>query len=150
MKNDLGLRFYKIVIEPLLFGDQKIKGKKFANGVRTNFRKEDTMRIFLSDEKFFNINGVYNSQNDRVWAIGRDDADKNGDIRQRQRFPQEIVVRLAAFSKVVTPLVIFDQGTVDHTVYIEKVVPIASKYGNQVFGSDWIFNGMVLDLTRII
>ena len=42
MKNDLGLRPYKKVIEPLLSNDQKIKRKKFANWVRPNFRKEDT------------------------------------------------------------------------------------------------------------
>ena len=36
-------------------------------------------------------------------------------------------------------MVIFDKGTVDHAVYIEKVLPVALKYGNQVFGSDWVF-----------
>ena len=66
MKNDQGLCPYKKVIEPLLSNDQKIKRKKFANWLRTNFRKEDTMTILFSDEKFFDIDGVYNSQNDRV------------------------------------------------------------------------------------
>ena len=42
MKNDLGLYLYKIVIELLLSDDQKIKWKKFASWVWTNFRKEDT------------------------------------------------------------------------------------------------------------
>ncbi|CAF2138385.1 unnamed protein product [Rotaria magnacalcarata] len=41
--------------------------------------------------------------------------------------------------KGVTPLVILDEGTVDHAVYIEKVLPVVLKYGNQVFGSDWVF-----------
>ena len=66
LKVDLGLKPYKKVIEPLLSDDQKIKRKKFANWVQNNFRKEETMRILFSDEKFFDINGVYNSQNDRV------------------------------------------------------------------------------------
>ena len=39
----------------------------------------------------------------------------------------------------LTPLVILDEGTVDYTVYIEKVLPVALKYGNQFFGSDWVF-----------
>ena len=38
-ENDLGLHSYKVVIKPLLFGDQKIKRKKLANLVRTNFPK---------------------------------------------------------------------------------------------------------------
>ena len=74
VKNDLELRSYKIVIEPLLSNDQKIKRTIFANRVRTNFRKENTMRILFSDEKFFDVDSVYNSQNDRVWAVDRADA----------------------------------------------------------------------------
>ncbi|CAF1131772.1 unnamed protein product [Rotaria magnacalcarata] len=49
------------------------------------------------------------------------------------------MVWLGACSKGVTPLVILDEGTVDHAVYIEKVLLVALKYGNQVFGSDWVF-----------
>ena len=83
MKNDLELRPYKKVIEPLLSNDQKIKRQKFANWVRTNFRKEHTMRILFSDEKFFDIDGVDHSQNDRMWGVDRTDANKNGGIKQR-------------------------------------------------------------------
>ena len=84
MKNDLGLRVYKIVIESLLSDDQKIKRKKFVNWIRTNFREEDTMRIFFSNEKFFDIDGVYDSRNDPVWAVDRDDAYNKYGIRQRR------------------------------------------------------------------
>ena len=135
MKKDLGLRPYKKVIEPLLSNDQKIKRKKFANWVRTNFRKEDTMRILFSDEKFFDIDDVYNSQNDRVWAVDRADADKKGGIKQRQK----VMVWLGACSKGITSLVILDEGTVYHTVYIKRVLPVALKYGNETFGRDWVF-----------
>ena len=68
MKNDLGLHPYKIIIELLLYNDQKVKRKKFANWLRTNFRRGGTVRILFSDEKFFDIDGIYNSQNDWVWA----------------------------------------------------------------------------------
>ncbi|CAF4630188.1 unnamed protein product [Rotaria magnacalcarata] len=139
LKNDLGLHPYKKVVEPLLSDDQKIKRKKFTSWIRTNFRKEETMRILFSDEKFFDIDGVYNSQNDRVWTIDRADADKNGGIKHKRKFPQKVVVWLGACSKGVTPLVILNEGIVNHAVYIEKVLPDALKYGNQVFGSDWVF-----------
>ena len=36
------------------------------------------MRILFSDEKFFDIDGIYNSQNDRVWAVACADADGKG------------------------------------------------------------------------
>ncbi|CAF2054397.1 unnamed protein product, partial [Rotaria magnacalcarata] len=89
LKIDLGLKPYKKVIESSLSDDQKIKRKQFANWIRNNFRKEETMRILFSDEKFFEIDGVYNSQNDRVWAVDRADADEKGGIQQRRKFPQK-------------------------------------------------------------
>ena len=96
------------------------------------------MRTLLSDEKFFDIDDVYNSQNDRMWAVDRADANKNVALNRR-KFPSKVMVWLGACSKDVTPLVILDEGTVDHTVYIEKMLPVALKYGKQVFGSDWLF-----------
>ncbi|CAF1547238.1 unnamed protein product [Rotaria magnacalcarata] len=32
-----------------------------------------------------------------------------------------------------------DDRTVDHDCYIKNVLPAALKYGNKVFGDDWIF-----------
>ncbi|CAF1138777.1 unnamed protein product [Didymodactylos carnosus] len=74
-------------VEPLLTDDHKIKRQKFANWIRTNFRKEETMRILFSDEKMFDIDGVYNAQNDRVWAVDRAEADKKDDTNQKRQFP---------------------------------------------------------------
>ena len=34
---------------------------------------------------------------------------------------------------------ILDDGIVDYDYYIKKVLPVALKYGNKVFGDDWIF-----------
>ena len=137
MKSDLGLRSYKKVTEPLLSNVQKIKRKKFANWVRTNFRREETMRIFFSDEKFFGSDSVDNSQNDPIWAVDCADADKKGGIKERRKFAHKVMVWLCVCSMSITPLVILDEGTVDHTVYIKKVVlPIALKYGNETFGRD--------------
>ena len=74
-----------------------------------------------------------------MWAVNRADADKKGGIKQKRKFPQKVMVWLGVCSKGVTPLVILDEGTVDHSCYIEKVLPVALKYGNEVFGNDWIF-----------
>ena len=68
-------------------------------------------------------------------AVDRADADKKGGIKQRQK----VMVWLAASSKGITPLFILDEGTVDHTVYIKKVLPLALKYGSETFSRDWVF-----------
>ena len=139
MKNDLGLRSYKKVIEPLLSNDQKIKRKKFANWLRTNFQKEDTMTILFSDEKFFDIAGVDEFSKRSSGTVDRTDADKKDGIKQRRKFPWKVMVWLGACFKGITSLVILDEGTVDHTVYIKKVLSVALKYGNETLGRDWVF-----------
>ena len=113
----------------------------------------------FSDEKMFDIDGVYNTQNDRIWAVNRDEANQKGGVHQKKTFPEKVMVWLGVCSKGVSPLVIFEQGsffimhlievqffyyafnqgTVDHDRYIKEVLPVALKYGNHVFGNDWTF-----------
>ena len=81
------------------------------------------MRFLFSDEKMFDIDGVYNSQNERIWAPSRADADAKGGITQIQKFPENVMVWLGAYVKGVSPLVIFEEGTVDHERYIQEVLP---------------------------
>jgi len=83
LKVDFGLKLYK---------------KKWSN-----FRKEDTLQIIFSDEKFFVIDGVYNAQNDRVWAVNRTDANKKGGIKQKRKFLQKVMVWLGACHKGIAP-----------------------------------------------
>ena len=57
---------------------------KSSNG--NNLRKEDTLKILFSDEKMFDIDGVSNTQNDRVWAVDRADAMPfSGDKNSRKK-----------------------------------------------------------------
>ncbi|CAF4754971.1 unnamed protein product, partial [Rotaria socialis] len=53
----------------------------------------------------FDIDEMYNSQNDRIWTVNRQEADKAGGV--------------------------FPVGN--------YVLPVALKYGNELFGNDWIF-----------
>ena len=51
--------------------------KQSVNWLRTNLRKENTLRILFSDEKFFDIDGVYTYENGGLWVINRADADES-------------------------------------------------------------------------
>ncbi|CAF4205301.1 unnamed protein product [Rotaria socialis] len=139
LKDDLKLKSYKKNTQPKNSEAQKAKRFKFANWIRTNFRKEDTLRFLFSDEKMFDIDGVHNSQNERIWAPSRADADVKGGIRLVQKFPKKVMVWLGACSKGVSPLVIFENGTVDHEQYIQEVLPVALKFGNDMFSDNWTF-----------
>jgi hypothetical protein len=43
-------------------------------------------------KKMFDLDGIYNSQNQRIWAVSRDEADEKGGIKMRQKFPQKVMV----------------------------------------------------------
>ena len=75
LRNDSRLRVNKIQIELLLANEHKEKRMNFVNRIQTSFQEENTMRILFSDEKMFDIDGIYNSQNDRIWAVNRSAAD---------------------------------------------------------------------------
>ena len=49
------------------------------------------------------------------------------------------MVWLGVCSKGITPLVIFEEGILDHDRYIKEVLPVALKYGNKIFSNDWAF-----------
>lgn len=90
-------------------------------------------------EKFVDIDSVYNLQNDQVWAVNHADANEKNGIKQKRKFSQKLMVPLDVCSKSITLLVILDEEAIDHAVYIEKMVRVALKYENQVFGNDWVF-----------
>ena len=89
---------------------EKLKREKFANWVRTNFKKEGT--CFLT-KKIFDIDGVCNAQNNRVWVVDRDEADEKGGRKQKRKFSQKIMIWLVVCSKGVRSLVILGKGTTD-------------------------------------
>ena len=87
----------------------------------------------------FNIDGVYNLQNDRIWAVNRQKADKAGVTKQKRKFLEKVMVWLGVFSKVVSPLVVLGTESMNHEQDIKDVLPVALKYGNETFENDCIF-----------
>ena len=49
------------------------------------------------------------------------------------------MIWLSVCSKGVSPIVIFDEGTIDHARCIREVLPVTLKYGNDILGSYWTF-----------
>ena len=60
------MKLYKITVEPLLKDEHKAQQKRFSNWARKKFQKEDKMTIPFSDEKTFDLDGIYNSENYRM------------------------------------------------------------------------------------
>ena len=137
--DDLHYRAYKMIQEPTLTEEQKQNRKKFAHWIKNNFNKNDLRKWLFSDEKQFDIDGVYNSQNIRIWAPSRAEANTRGGVKKTRKFPARVMVRLGACSAGLSRLVLLDKGSVNHEVYIEEVLPVALKFGNKALGDYWTF-----------
>ena len=72
------MKLYKTTVELLLKDEHKAQRKKIRQLGGKKFWKEDTMRILFFDEKMFDLDGIYNSQNDRIWAVNREEANRRG------------------------------------------------------------------------
>ena len=60
-------------------------------------------------------------------------------LGKKRKFLQTVTVCLGVCSKGVSPLMIFEDGTMDYDRYIKKVLPVVLKFGNDMFGTDWTF-----------
>ena len=96
------MRAYKVQNEPWLADKHKEKRVKSANRIRTNFRKDNTMKTLFSNGKMFDIDGIDNSQNDEIWAVNRSTADRKGGIRQKCKFLQKVMAWFGICSKGVS------------------------------------------------
>ena len=85
---------YKRIKQPKLSDLQKKKRSKFANWVLNNYVKEDINRRLFSDEKFFDLDGIYNAQNNWIWAPSREEADKRSVVYEKIRLPVKVMVWL--------------------------------------------------------
>ncbi|CAF2156435.1 unnamed protein product [Rotaria magnacalcarata] len=63
--DDLHLHFYHVTIQPNLKGEHKQGRVSFAYWIRKSLRKQDQEKILFFDEKYFELDGMYNRQNDR-------------------------------------------------------------------------------------
>ena len=92
IKDDLGFKSYVKRIAPKLIDTQKSKRYSFGIWTRKNIRKSTARKILFSDEKRFDIDGVYNRQNDRIYAPSRQEADSNGGVHGKSKYPQDVCV----------------------------------------------------------
>ena len=85
LRKDLKMKPYKKTVEPLLKDEHKAQRKKFTNWARKKFRKENTIRILFFDEKIFDLDGIYNSQNGRIWTVNREEVNRRGGEKKARK-----------------------------------------------------------------
>lgn len=139
IKEDLGYKSYVKRVAPKLTDAQKKKRYSFGIWARKNIKKSMVRKVLFSDEKRFDTDGVYNRQNDRVYAPNREEADRRGGIRRKTKFPTGVMVWLGACYDGVTRPVIIENGTIDHQRYIDEILPFVLKDGQKLMGNEFTF-----------
>ncbi|CAM4785876.1 unnamed protein product [Rotaria magnacalcarata] len=117
IKDDLGYKAYVKRVAPKLTKKHKIKRKYFELWARKNIRKSMTKQILFSDEKRIDLDGIYNRQNERIYAATRDEADEKG----------------------ITRSVIIENGTIGSDRYIADILPVALKDDTQMLANEFTF-----------
>ncbi|CAF4345681.1 unnamed protein product [Didymodactylos carnosus] len=138
IKDDLSYKAYKMRVVPKLADEHKSKRKSFGICVRKNITKSMSKKILFSDEKYFRVNNTFNTQNDRMYAATRKEADDIGGIHRETQFSPGIMIWLGVCYQGVTRPVIIE-GTINSSRYIEEILPIAFEDGEKMLGSDFIF-----------
>ena len=111
-RQDLGCFPSKKTKQPKLTDLQK-KKTKFANWVLSNSIKKDTKNWLSTDKNYFTLDDVYNVQNDRIWTVSREEADKQVAMHQKTKFSRKMKVWLGVCAEGLTAPVIFEDGTMD-------------------------------------
>ena len=100
LKKDLEYRSYTKRVQFFLTDAHTAERQALANWIRTNFRKEQTMRILFTDEKSFGIDRGYDLQKDRMWTPSRSETNERRELVEKRKFLQNVMVWLGAWSKV--------------------------------------------------
>ena len=114
VKSDLGYKSYIKHAAPKLKEIQKQKRYSFEIWARKNITKLISKKVLLSNEKKIDIDGAYNPQNDRIYAPNYQQADENGGVHQKSKFPQSVMIWLGVCYNGVTSPVIIEKGSINH------------------------------------
>ena len=140
LKDDLKLRSHRG--KAMLKTSEQLKAKrlKLANWIRTNFRKENTLTFFCfltkncSTSMEFITHKTRDSEHQIVPKLMQ-----KVTSRKYRNFRKTLWSALEYVRKEYPLLLIFEEGTVDHERYIQKVLPVPLTSGNDMFGNNWTF-----------
>ena len=92
IKEDLNLKAYKKIKVPALTVNHIKQRKDFSIWIRNNFTHDSCQKILFFDEKWFNEDGQFNRQNDRVYAESRQAANEDIGTHAVHKYPFKVMV----------------------------------------------------------
>ncbi|CAF3367284.1 unnamed protein product [Rotaria socialis] len=97
-------------------------------------------KILFTDENKFELGGIFNRQNDHVYAPSRHDTDEHKGAKPTAKFPKNLMVWLAASKNGLSLPIIFEPGeTLTHEKYVDIILPHARAECQRLLGDDFIY-----------
>lgn len=116
---DLGLKCYRAITVPALTDSDKKKRKTCCEWIRKKFNKKDVKSIMHSDEKMFDGDGQFNIKNDVVYAESREEANLNGGLHPKRKYPYRVMVWVGlTYNGPTTPVFLPAKTSFDSQFYI--------------------------------
>ena len=138
--DDLALKTYKKIKVPALSNIQQKKRKTCATWFRKNFTHELCRKIMFSDEKLFDGDGQLNPHNDIVYAESREDANNNGGLMPKHKYPYKVMIWVGLTYNGVTDIVVLPKNESFNTnFYVSNVLPIVKTDGEILIGKDFSY-----------
>ena len=130
IKEDLNLKAYKKIKVPALTVNHIKQRKDFSIWIRNNFTHDSCQKILFFDEKWFNEDGQFNRQNDRVYAESRQAANEDIGTHAVHKYPFKVMVWYGLTYNGPTSIVVLPEKTsFDSDFYINSVLPKVSEEG---------------------
>jgi hypothetical protein len=99
-------QYCKKIQVPALTASHISKRKSFSHWIRKRFNTVSCRKILFSDEKIFNQDGIFNRQNERVYAASRQAAYEKIGLSPIHRFPFKVMVWLGLSYNGPTKIVV--------------------------------------------
>lgn len=142
VKNNLGLKSLKMRKTHMLNDRLRVARRYKCKQLLSRYAPDDCKSILFSDEKLFNVEVKWNSQNDRVLAANVSAIPPGQNRRQRTQHPASVMVWAGVSHEGKTPLVFIPNGVkINKEVYISHILePHVKSLTHSIFHSRcWTF-----------
>ncbi|CAM4910769.1 unnamed protein product [Rotaria socialis] len=103
-------------------------------------RGQSSCSQWHKERKFRISGGIFNRQNDHVYAPSRHDTDEHKGAKPTAKFPKNLMVWLAASKNGLSLPIIFEPGeTLTHEKYVDIILPHARAECQRLLGDDFIY-----------
>lgn len=140
-QRDLGMRCFKRLPVQVINEQTRLKRLQRSQQLLNGVSAAKSKRVFFTDEKLFYISPPVNSQNNRIWAVGRKrDVSSKRLLTERAKFSQSVMVSAGVCYGGKGRLHFIDEkAKVNAALYVNSLLPKLIQDCNQLLPNGFVF-----------